>query len=258
MIHIKTPQEIDTMRSAGKILGVVLEKVMASIEPGMQELEVDKLAEELIRKNGGEPGFKKVPGYHHTICISINNVVVHGIPTKKVIQKGDVVGVDCGVYLNGYHTDMAETILLPSGDNTDRDKLKFLEAGKNALFEAIKRVKSGGRVGELSREMQRVEEKGYSVVKSLVGHGVGRELHEDPEIPGYLSVSLEKTPLLKENMTIAVEIIYNLGVDEIVYSGEDDWTIVTRDGGISGLFERSMLVTKSGYELLTRFSTDVI
>lgn len=258
MIHIKTPQEIDTMRSAGKILGVVLEKVMASIEPGMQELELDKLAEELIRKNGGESGFKKVPGYHHTICISINNVVVHGIPTKRVIQKGDVVGVDCGVFLNGYHTDMAETILLPSGDNTDRDKLKFLEAGKNALFEAIKKVKSGGRVGELSREMQRVEEKGYSVVKSLVGHGVGRELHEDPEIPGYLSVSLEKTPLLKENMTIAVEIIYNMGVGEIVYSGDDDWTIVTRDGGISGLFERSMLVTKSGYELLTRFSTDVI
>lgn len=258
MINIKSPQEILIMKRAGKILGEVLETVMNSIQEGMTELEIDALAEKLIREKGGEPGFKKVPGYHHTICISINDVVVHGIPTKRKVKKGDIVGVDCGVYLEGYHTDMAETILLPTGDESDMTKEQFLKAGKDALFNAIFQVKAGNRVGDVSLQMQNVEKKGYSIVKSLVGHGVGKDLHEDPEIPGFLAKPIRKTPLFKENMTVAVEIIYNMGSEDIVYSGEDDWTIVTKDRNLSGLFERSMVVTKNSPELLTRFSTDPV
>lgn len=258
MIHIKSPQEILTMKKAGKILGEVLETVMNSIEEGMTELEIDSLAERLIREKGGESGFKKVPGYHHTICISVNDVVVHGIPTERKVNKGDIIGVDCGVYLDGFHTDMAETILLPLGNKSDEEKKKFLKAGKDALFNAIFQVKAGNRVGDVSIQMQNVEKMGYSIVKSLVGHGVGRDLHEDPEIPGFLAKPIRKTPLFKENMTVAVEIIYNMGSEEIVYSGEDDWTIVTKDKNLSGLFERSMIVTKNGPELLTRFSTDPV
>ncbi len=258
MIHIKSPQEILTMKNAGKILGEVLETVMNSIEEGMTELEIDSLAERLIREKGGESGFKKVPGYHHTICISVNDVVVHGIPTERKVNKGDIIGVDCGVYLDGFHTDMAETILLPLGNKSDEEKKKFLKAGKDALFNAIFQVKAGNRVGDVSIQMQNVEKMGYSIVKSLVGHGVGRDLHEDPEIPGFLAKPIRKTPLFKENMTVAVEIIYNMGSEEIVYSGEDDWTIVTKDKNLSGLFERSMIVTKNGPELLTRFSTDPV
>lgn len=256
MITIKSPSEIKIMEKAGRILGEVLETVINSVKEGVTELELDAFAEKLIREKGGEPGFKKVPGYKHTICISVNNVVVHGIPTNRILQRGDIVGIDCGVYLDGYHTDMAETVLIPAGDKQDNVKKEFLAAGKKALFNAISQVKSGNRVGHLSEQMQKVEEKGYKVTRSLVGHGVGRDLHEDPEIPGYLAGSIQKTPLLKENMTIAVEIIYNMGSEELLYSGEDDWTIVTKDGSLSGLFERSMVVTDNGPKLLTRFSTD--
>lgn len=256
MITIKTPSQIQTMQKAGQILGEVLEAVINSVREGVTELELDSMAEKLIFEKGGEPGFKKVPGYNHTICISVNDIVVHGIPTSRVLKKGDIVGIDCGVYLDGYHTDMAETVLIPSGEKEDQEKSAFLKAGKDALFAAISQVRAGNRVGHISEQMQKVEEKGYQVTKSLVGHGIGRELHEDPEIPGYLSGSIQKTPILKENMTIAVEIIYNMGSSDLVYSGNDDWTILTKDGSLSGLFERSMIVADKGPILLTKFSTD--
>lgn len=247
-------QKIVTMQEAGKILGEVLEKVMNSIKPGITEIDLDRLAEKLIVERGGEPGFKKVPGYKHTICVSTNDVVVHGIPTEKVLKEGDVVGVDCGVFLNGYHTDMAETVRVGGPKNDDIDK--FLAAGKKALFEAIRQAKSGNRVGHISAQMQKVEPQGYSIVRNLVGHGVGRQLHEEPEIPGYLARPIEKTPILKSGQTIAIEIIYNMGKKNVSYTKDDDWTIVTQDGSISGLFERTVLVTDSGPQLITSFSTD--
>ncbi len=246
--------KIEKMTRAGKILGEVMDEIVKFVKPGVTELDIDRFAESEIVKRGGKPGFKKVPGYHHTICISVNDVVVHGIPTDRVISEGDIVGVDCGVYLDGYHTDMAETINL----NRDSEEIKkFLKAGKDAMFAGIAQVKAGNRVGQISQAMQgKIEGPGYAVVKSLVGHGVGKELHEEPEIPGYLAMKMEKTPVLRAGMTIAIEIIYNMGSPEVTYTEDDDWTIVTQDESLSGLFERTVLVTDTGFELITRLSGD--
>ncbi len=266
MIHIKTQQEIETMKKSGKILGEVLYRTTQKVEPGITELALDMFAEAEIKKAGGESGFKKVPGYHHTICSSTNDVVVHGIPQKRILNDGDIIGIDMGVYLDGFHTDMAQTLRVRTHNSelithNEKDEVdKFLEVGYRALFEAIKQAQPGNRVGHISQTFQRIIEKenGYSVVKGLVGHGVGRDLHEDPEIPGYLNKPIEKTPLLKPNMTIAIEIIYNQGREDVVYDGNDEWTIVSKDGSLSGVFERSVVITENGPELLTKFPGETI
>ena len=251
------------MRRGGRILGEVLEELIDFATPGVSEIELDKLAEKLIIKKGGKPGFKQVPGYHHTICVSTNDVVVHGIPTDRKLALGDIIGIDCGVFFEGYHTDMAETLRVSTVDNQQltvnkNDEIeKFLITGKEALFAGIKQASAGNRVGHISQAIQNViEGAGYSVVRSLVGHGVGKSLHEKPEIPGYLSGPIEKTPQLIPGATIAIEAIYNMGGHDVVYGKDDDWTISTKDQSMSGLFERTVLVTDKGPELLTKLSTD--
>lgn len=278
-------KKTQTMSAAGEILGQVLDSVLKYVKPGVTEIEIDALAEKLIREKGGKPGFKRVPSYKHTICISTNDVVVHGIPTKNVIKEGDIVGIDCGVFLDGYHTDMAETILVsnrrgpylshphptssetpfPAGARRESPRAtrypsdieNFLEVGKKALFAGIKEARSGNRVGHISRAIQDiVEGSGYSIVRNLVGHGVGKSLHEEPEVPGYLAGKIEETPLLSEGQTLAVEVIYNMGDREVVYDRNDDWTIVTRDGSLSGLFERTILVTQDQPQFITKLPDD--
>ncbi len=250
MIPIKKPKEIEIMMRGGKMLAEVLYAVVAHAQPGVTEIELDQLAERLIREKGGEPGFKRVEGYSHTVCVSTNDVVVHGIPTKYALKEGDIIGVDCGVFLEGFHTDMAETVLV--GKAKDLSVTTFLETGKRALLAGIAQAKPGNHVGDISHAIQAiVEGQGYSVVRSLVGHGVGRELHEEPEVPGYLTGSIDKTPKLTPGMTIAIEVIYNMGEPEVVYDGSDDWTIRTEDGSLGGLFERSVLITKTGHTIIT-------
>jgi methionyl aminopeptidase len=256
MIHLKMEKEIEIMQVGGKILAEVLREVIKGIKVGVSELELDQLAEKLILEKGGEPGFKKVEGYRHTICISTNDVVVHGIPTEYKFKEGDKVGIDCGVYYKGFHTDMAQTtrvknekLKIKNEDEID----KFLKTGEKAMWEGIKAAKLGQRVGDISKTIQEiVEGQGYSVVRNLIGHGVGKELHEDPEVPGFLSGSILRTPLLKEGMTIAVEVIYNMGKSEVVYGNNDGWTIKTKDGSLSGLFERSIAITREGPVVLTK------
>lgn len=256
-IHSKTPEEVALMRHGGKILGSVMWDVMGAIKPGMTELEIDQLAEKLIRERGGEPGFKRVDGYKHTICISTNDVVVHGIPGGYQVKEGDVVGVDCGVYYKGFHTDMSETRRI-SERKTHNSKFKtdkvdtFLTVGKQALDEGIKAAQLGNYVWDISKTIQDIVEKkgGYSIVRSLIGHGVGRELHEAPEIPGYIVGKREHSPKLVEGMTIAVEVIYNVGRAGVVLD-RDGWTIRSEDGSLSGLYERTIAITKEGPELLT-------
>lgn len=255
MIRLKTKQELDVMRIGGEILAEVLREVLSHAKPGISELELDSLAERLILEKGGEPGFKKVEGYKHTICISTNDVVVHGIPTNYKIKIGDVVGIDCGVYYKGFHTDMAQTIrikdegLMIKDDEVDR----FLQTGERAMWEGIKAAKLGNRIGNISKVIQNaVEGQGYSIVRSLIGHGVGRDLHEEPEVPGFLDEPILKTPLLEVGMTIAVEVIYNMGKSDVVYSGSDGWTIKSKDGSLSGLFERTIAITTKGPIILTK------
>ncbi len=251
MIHIKTDKEIEIMQHGGHILHDVLFEVLAAVKPGVTELAIDQLAEKLIRARGGEPGFKKVKGYNHTICISTNDVVVHGIPGGYVFKEGDVVGVDCGVFYKGFHTDMSETIQVDGGDKRDEVDM-FLKTGKKALTEAIKVAKVGNRIGHISQTIQNIVEKegGFSIVRSLIGHGVGRTLHEEPEVPGYLVKDIQKTPSLKEGMTIAIEVIYNKGAADIVLD-RDGWTIRTKDGSLGGLFERTVAVKSRGPLILT-------
>jgi methionyl aminopeptidase len=271
MIDIKTKEEIEIMRVGGKILAEVLGEVLEYVEPGVSELELDALAEELIREKGAEPAFKKVKGYRYSICVSTNDVVVHGIPTNYRFKEGDVVGADCGVYYKGFNTDMAETLcvstqnsrlaakrakLSPRGEagkTQNSEKEKFLRTGKRALGEAIKVARVGNRIGDISETIQDiVEGSGYCVVRSLVGHGVGRQLHEEPEVPGFLATKVENTPRLREGMTIAIEVIYNIGKADVVYANGDGWTIKTKDGSLSGLFERTIVVTKDGPLVLTQ------
>ena len=258
MIIIKTSEEIEIMRAGGKILAEVLFEVLSHAKAGVSEMELDQLAEKLILEKGGEPGFKKVKGYKHAICISTNDVVVHGVPTDYTLKEGDTVGIDCGVYYRGFYTDMAQTLRVKNQKskikNQNYDAVdKFLQTGEKAMWEGIRAAKVGQRVGDISKAIQTiVEGQGYSVVRSLIGHGVGRKLHEDPEVPGFLGVPIFQTPLLKEGMTIAIEAIYNMGKSDVVYSNGDGWTIKSKDGSLSGLFERTIAITKNGPLILTK------
>jgi methionyl aminopeptidase len=250
MIHIKSAEEIKIMQHGGHILATVLGEVMDAIKPGVTELDLDRLAERRICEMGGEPGFMKVDGYKHTTCMSTNDVVVHGIPTDYALKEGDIVGVDCGVFYKGFHTDMSDSRIVAG--KADKEVSKFLAVGKTALDEAIAQAVIGNHIGHISKTIQDIVEKqnGYSIVRSLIGHGVGRELHEEPEVPGYLHGKLEKTPKLREGMTIAVEVIYNMGTPEVMLD-RDHWTIRTADGKIAGLYERTIAITQNGPLMLT-------
>jgi methionyl aminopeptidase len=265
MIHIKTPDQIKIMQHAGNILYDVLMTVLQHAKPGITELELDQMAEKLIRNRGGEPGFMRVPNYFHTTCMSTNDTVVHGIPGKYKLQEGDIIGIDCGVYYNGFHSDMSESVRILNGSprfytgfETGGDKIdKFLLIGKKALNEAIKVARPHNRIGHISKTIQDIVERqaGYSIVRSLIGHGVGRELHEEPEVPGFLFGNIQDTPILKEGMTIAVEVIYNMGTPEVRLD-KDGWTIKTKDGKLAGLYERTIAIT-NGAPLILTASTQV-
>ena len=250
MIQLKNSQEVETMREGGKILTDVLSYLFHTLRVGMKLSTLDRIATEEIIKRGGEPSFKKVKGYKWTICACINDVVVHGIPDDYEIRSGDVVGLDCGVYYKGFHTDAAWTEKIKNEEGINR----FLLVGQIALKEAIKQVKPGNYIYDISKSIQdNVESAGYSVVRSLVGHGVGRKLHEDPEIPGVAILPRLQTPKIIEGMTLAIEIIYNAGKSEVILSESDGWTIRTKDGKISGLFEATVAVTNHGCVLLSQF-----
>lgn len=254
MIDIKTAEEVQKMQKGGAILAHVLSTLIESVKEGVSEIELDEMAEKMILEAGGKPGFKTVRGYKHTICTATNDVVVHGIPTAYKYKKGDVVCIDAGVLYGGLHTDMADTVLIESEDLDDnKEKQKFLSTGKNALNAALKVARPGNRIGHISKAIQDiVEGEGYSIVRTLVGHGVGKSLHEPPEVPGFLVGPIDKTPLLKANMTIAIEVIYTKGSPEVEYANNDGWTISTSDGSISAVFERTVLITDTGMEILTK------
>lgn len=256
-------QKIKAMKHGGKILGNTLNTALEHVTPGVTEIKLNDIADEYITQHGGYPGFKKVPGYKHAVCVATNDVVVHGIPKERVLKDGDIICIDVGVFYDGYHTDMGETVRVWNKEsrvkNKEDDVDTFLKVGKETLWEAIRQAKPGNRIGHISQVVQNaVEGAGYSVVRNLVGHGVGKQLHEKPEVPGVLSQKIEKTPLIKPGMTLAIEVIYNMGKPDIEYDGSDDWTIVTADGSLSAVFERTIVVTEKGPQLLTRLPSDPV
>lgn len=252
MINIKSPQEIEEMKEAGRIAALALQEVLKNCLPGKTLKELDLLAEKVILAHGAKPSFKMEKDYYWTTCMCLNDVVVHGIPTDEVLKEGDVLCVDLGAYYGGWHGDTSWTIEIGVGSSEPGVK-KFLETGKRALKESIKKCVVGNCVGDISQTMQEiVEGSGYSCVRQLVGHGVGHLLHEEPEVLCFVRGKKENTPKLKEGMVLAVEVIYNMGKPPVVYKNTDGWTIVTKDGSLSAVFEHTVAITESGPLILTR------
>src|SRR3989338_2926942 len=188
MVNLRSKEELELMRESGRITGLALKEVLKNIKVGVTGLELDKIAEEEMKKLGGESSFKTVEGYSFTTCVTVNEQVVHGIPTERVLKEGDLVSIDLGALYKGWHTDAAWSVLVSGeeGDSRQSEKKKFIAVGEEALWLGIKQATDGNRVGDISEAIQtKVEGSGYSIVRSLVGHGVGKELHEDPEVPGY-------------------------------------------------------------------------
>lgn len=246
-ISLKSKTEIEIMRVGGNKLAIIRKKIADAVKPGVSTEDLEKIAIDLINKSGGEASFKMVPGYHHATCININDEVVHGIPGKTILKAGDIVGIDVGLYYKGFHTDAAVTV--PVG--TGKDSEFFLSAGKSAIKKAISVAKPGKKISDISRAMQQtIEKAGFSVVRALTGHGVGKHLHEEPTIPCF-ETNDEHPIVIKEGMVLAIEVMYNQGTYEVVYKNNDGWTIATADGKISGLFEESVAITGNGPEILT-------
>jgi len=230
MIPIKTPAEIEIMKQGGKILKTAMEKTLAGVKPGVLVADLDKLAEQEILKLGGEPGFKRVEGYKWTTCFSINEDVVHGIPTARVIENGDIVGIDMGVFYKGFNTDTSWTTIAASGKGqaASQGSQKFLKVGEKALEEAIKQARPRNKISDISKAINdTIVKAGYSPVRALTGHGVGKILHEDPAIPCFFEPGQEKhSPEIKPGMVLAIEVIYNQGSADVVLAN-DGWTIKT-------------------------------
>lgn len=246
MISIKSQREIDLMVIAGNIVYETHKHIKPMIKPGVSLLELDAAAEKFILSKGAKPSFKGYDGFPNATCISVNEEVVHGIPSKRKLKKGDIVSIDIGAEYKGYHGDSAWSYIVEDAS----DDIKYLmEHTKNALFEGIKEVKPGNRIGDISYAIGKyADEHHLGIVRELVGHGVGNHLHEDPNVPNY---GIKGTgPLLKEGMVIAIEPMLNLGADDIVID-DNDWTISTLDGKPSAHFEHTVLVTKDGYQILT-------
>jgi len=254
MIYIKSKKEIELMREACRVTALVHRAIEEAIKPGVSTWELDKIAEKVIKENGGIPAEKGYPSYEKgvpnfpgSICASVNNEVIHGIPSKKVILKdGDVISIDLVVYKDGFNGDAARTYIVGSGSKEDK---RLIDVTKQAFFEGIKFAKKGYRIGDISYAIGNyVEKNGFSVLKEFQGHGIGRSMHEDPGIPNYGKQG--KGPKLEPGMTLAIEPMVIAGKPDI-WELEDGWTISSRDGTNSAHYENTILITENEPEVLT-------
>ncbi|KKQ92037.1 MAG: Methionine aminopeptidase [Candidatus Woesebacteria bacterium GW2011_GWB1_39_10] len=248
-IKIKTPEEIQIMAEGGKKLARVKNALKEAVKAGVHASDIEDLAMDLIHAEGAEASFAKVPGYSWATCINVNEGLVHGIPSRDMIFKdGDLVSIDVGVHFKGFHTDTSASV----GINLNPENKKFLNIGQNALEKAISKVKAGNYIYDISQAIEStIEAAGFTTIKALVGHGVGRELHEDPQIPCFIPGKISDSPQIKEGMVLAVEVMYAQGGDKVEVL-EDGWTIAMTDGKIAGLFEETVAVTGEGALVLTR------
>jgi len=246
MITIKTEEEIKIMAEAGKILAQVVKELEKQVAAGITTMELNGAAEALILKLGAKPGFKGQQGFPYSLCASVNEVVVHGFPSDYILKSGDIIGLDLGVLYKGYYSDMAVTVAV--GEVSFEAK-RFLTVAHKALKRGIKKAKIGNTTGDIGNTIQRyVEGQGYGVVRDLCGHGIGRELHEDPKIPNF--GARHSGELLKEGMVICIEPMITIG-DWHLVKAKDGYGYATKDGSLSAHFEHTIAITKSGPKILT-------
>ena len=248
MIVLKTGRELKIMREACRISAEALKLAGSAVEPGVTTAELDKIAEQYILSQGAVPNFKNYNGYPATACISINNEVIHGIPSKKrVIKAGDIVSIDLGAKFEGYHGDNAATFAC--GDVSEEAK-RLMDATRESLYEGIAAAVSGGRLGDIGAAVQQyVEKRGYSVVRQFVGHGIGTKLHEAPEVPNFGTHG--RGIRLMPGMTLAIEPMVNMGGFDVMVM-PDGWTVLTKDGSLSAHFEHTIVITPDGPQILTK------
>jgi methionyl aminopeptidase len=248
VITIKSKAEFDTMRRAGRLVAETLDKLQSSVKAGMTTADLDKIAYDHITKHGGVPSFKGYHGYPASICTSVNDEVVHGIPSKRrVVQEGDIISIDCGAIIEGWHGDAAVTVAV---GHTTPEMERLMKVTQDSLYAGIEQVAPGKRIGDVSAAIQRyAEEHGYSVVREYVGHGIGREMHEEPQVPNWGTPG--KGMLLKKGMALALEPMVNAGHADVRVL-KDEWTVVTKDGKWSAHFEHTVALTDDGPEILTK------
>jgi len=246
MIHLKNKSEIEKLYSAGQIVKETLLLIEEYIKPGITTLELDKIAENFIIKNKAIPGFKGMYDYPYTLCVSIDDEVVHGIPSNRILKEGEIIGIDVGSIYDDFYGDHAKTFAV--GKISD-EKRKLLEITKESLNLGIKEVKANARIGNIGFKIQNyVEQNGFSVVRELVGHGIGRKLHEEPQVPNF--GEFNQGPLIEDGLCIAIEPMINMGSYE-VYTKEDNWAICTKDGLPSAHFEHSIAIIDNKVKVLT-------
>ncbi|KAB2329241.1 type I methionyl aminopeptidase [Cytobacillus depressus] len=247
MIICKTPREIDIMRKAGKIVALTHKELKKHIAPGITTLELDAIAEKFIRKHHAIPSFKNYNGFPGSICASVNNELVHGIPSNRVLKNGDIISVDIGAKYNGYHGDSAWTY--PVG-SISQETQRLLDVTEESLYKGLMEAAPGIRLSNISHAIQTYAElNGFSIVREYVGHGIGQNLHEDPQVPHYGPPNIG--PRLKPGMVLCIEPMVNAG-SRYVKTLEDNWTVVTVDGKMCAHFEHTIAITETGYEILTK------
>ncbi|VEF49911.1 methionine aminopeptidase [Bacillus freudenreichii] len=247
MIICKTPREIEIMREAGRIVALTHQELAKHIQPGITTKEIDTIAEKFIRQQGAEPSFLGYNGFKGSVCISVNEELVHGIPGKRVLKEGDIVTLDIGADYNGYHGDSAWTY--PVG-KIDEEVQRLLDVTEESLYQGLEEAKPGARLSNISHAIQTyVEDNGFSIVREYVGHGIGQGLHEDPQIPNYGLP--DKGPRLRPGMVLAIEPMVNAG-SRYVRTLADNWTVVTVDGKMCAHFEHTVAITETGFEILTK------
>lgn len=246
MIVIKSKNEIDIMRKAGRIVAGALEAVRKAIAPGITTAELDKIADDYIRSKGAIPSFKGYQGFPASICTSINAQVVHGIPGSTVLEEGDIISIDIGAVYNGYHGDAARTY--PVGA-VSPNALRLIKVTEESFYRGLEFAREGNRLSDISHAIQTyVEKHGYSVVKALVGHGIGQQMHEDPQVPNFGRPG--RGPRLRAGMTLAIEPMVNEGTDQVV-TLDDHWTVLTKDGSLSAHYENTIAITSNEPIILT-------
>ncbi|MFD1428200.1 methionyl aminopeptidase [Kroppenstedtia sanguinis] len=246
MIILKSAKELERMRKAGRIVYETHQMLKEAIRPGVTTRELDRLAEKFIRKHGATPSFKGYNGFKGSICASVNEELVHGIPGDRVLQDGDLISLDIGACLDGYHGDSAWTY--PVG-NISEEAARLLEVTEQSLYAGLEQAKPENRIGDIAHAVQTVAETaGFSIVREYVGHGVGQELHEEPNVPNFGPPG--KGPRLKPGMTLAVEPMVNAG-KRYVRTLADNWTVITQDGSLCAHFEHTIAITDQGHEILT-------